>query len=82
MKVRMQHRRATLAASAAMAALLAAGSASAQNAAAVEEVVVTAQKREQALIEVPQSISVVSGDTLERRTRRRRPSRAPQTRAS
>ncbi|MBO9711621.1 TonB-dependent receptor [Sphingomonas sp.] len=31
-----------------------------------DEIVVTAQKREQTLIEVPQSVSVVSGDTLER----------------
>jgi len=31
----------------------------------VEEIVVTAQKREQALIDIPQAISVVSGDTLE-----------------
>lgn len=30
------------------------------------EIVVTAQKREQALIDVPQSVSVVSGETLER----------------
>jgi iron complex outermembrane recepter protein len=29
-----------------------------------EEIIVTAQKREQALIEIPQSISVVSGDVL------------------
>jgi outer membrane receptor protein involved in Fe transport len=31
-----------------------------------DEIVVTAQKREQTLIDVPQSISVVSGETLER----------------
>ena len=31
----------------------------------VEEIVVTAQKREQTLIDIPQAISVVSGDTLE-----------------
>lgn len=31
----------------------------------VEEIVVTAQKREQTLIDIPQSISVVSGDMLE-----------------
>lgn len=31
-----------------------------------EEIIVTAQKREQALIDVPQSVSVVGGDTLER----------------
>ena len=31
-----------------------------------EEVIVTAQKREQNLIDVPQSISVVGGETLER----------------
>lgn len=34
--------------------------------AAPADIVVTAQKREQALIDVPQSVSVVSGDTLER----------------
>lgn len=32
-----------------------------------EDIIVTAQKREQRLIEVPQSISVVSGDALEQR---------------
>jgi len=31
----------------------------------VEEIIVTAQKREQTLIDIPQAISVVSGDTLE-----------------
>lgn len=31
-----------------------------------EEIIVTAQKRDQALIDVPQSVSVVSGGTLER----------------
>ena len=31
-----------------------------------EDVIVTAQRREQTLIEVPQSISVIGGDTLER----------------
>ena len=31
-----------------------------------EDIIVTAQKREQTLIEVPQSVSVVSGATLER----------------
>jgi len=58
--------RSMLAASAAAAALLSAASAAAADApVAVEELIVTAQKREQALIEVPQSISVVSGSTLE-----------------
>ncbi len=33
---------------------------------ALEEVVVTAQKRTQTLLEVPQSISVVGGEALER----------------
>ena len=33
-----------------------------------EDIVVTAQKREQTLIDVPQSVSVVSGATLERNT--------------
>lgn len=32
----------------------------------LEEIVVTAQKRRQTLLEVPQSISVVGGETLER----------------
>jgi outer membrane receptor protein involved in Fe transport len=31
----------------------------------VEEIIVTAQKREQTLIDIPQAISVISGDTLE-----------------
>lgn len=50
-----------------MVALIAAMPAQAQEAAADgETIVVTAQKREQALIDVPQSVSVVSGATLER----------------
>ncbi len=61
----MEGKRAALATSAALAALMTAGGAWAADAPAVEEVVVTAQKREQALIEVPQSISVVSGSDLE-----------------
>ncbi|MFV0623581.1 TonB-dependent receptor [Sphingomonas sp. ac-8] len=36
------------------------------DAAVGEEIVVTAQKRQQLLIDVPQSVSVVGGDTLER----------------
>ncbi|WP_374470211.1 TonB-dependent receptor [Phenylobacterium sp.] len=64
--MRLDCRRAVLAASAAAAALLTANAAMAQSSSvAVEEVVVTAQKREQALIDVPQSISVVSGAALE-----------------
>ncbi|MCR5876178.1 TonB-dependent receptor [Phenylobacterium sp. J426] len=64
--MRMHAKRSVLAASAAVAALTATGGAWAADApAAVEELVVTAQKREQALIEVPQSISVVSGSDLE-----------------
>lgn len=60
-------RRAALAASAAIAALASIEAARADEAPTdVEAVVVTAQKREQALVEVPQSISVVSGSTLER----------------
>lgn len=60
-------RRAALAASAAIAALASVEAARADEAPTdVEAVVVTAQKREQALVEVPQSISVVSGSTLER----------------
>src|SRR3712207_5208375 len=39
--------------------------ASAPQAGLGEEIIVTAQRREQALIEVPQAISVVSGATLE-----------------
>ena len=37
-----------------------------QSADADEEIIVTAQKREQTLIDVPQSVSVVGGETLER----------------
>lgn len=33
-----------------------------------EDIIVTAQKREQTLLEVPQSVSVVSGETLERQS--------------
>jgi len=61
-----------------LAALLAASGASAQSTSASqasdtaagqnagEDIVVTAQKREQVLIDVPQSVSVVGGETLER----------------
>ena len=35
-----------------------------------EDIIVTAQKRDQTLIEVPQSISVIGGDTLERQQAR------------
>jgi outer membrane receptor protein involved in Fe transport len=38
----------------------------ADDAMVIDEIVVTAQKRTQRLLDVPQSISVVSGDTLER----------------
>ena len=63
--------RLALSISASMAALLAATTARADDDAPegtrpAEEIVVTAQKREQALLDVPQSVSVVSGDTLER----------------
>jgi outer membrane receptor protein involved in Fe transport len=37
-----------------------------QNAADQEEIVVTAQKRNEAVLKIPQSVSVVRGDTLER----------------
>jgi len=40
-------------------------SAPAPTAKAGEEIVVTAEKREQTLLEVPQAITAVSGDTLE-----------------
>ena len=47
-----------------------AGAASAQDAGdqatSVDDIIVTAQKREQTLIDVPQSVSVVSGAALER----------------
>lgn len=54
-----------------LAALFAGTSAQAQTPSANdtaqrEDVVVTAQKREQVLVDVPQSVSVVSGETLER----------------
>lgn len=59
-------------ASAALAAALAASPALAQASGTAvsrvegESIVVTAQKREQVLLEVPQAVSVVSGDTLEK----------------
>jgi iron complex outermembrane recepter protein len=63
--------RTLLALSAATAALATPGVAFAQDSTAApetgsEEIVVTAQKREQTLLEIPQSISVVGGDKLER----------------
>jgi outer membrane receptor protein involved in Fe transport len=67
--------RLTCSAASVLAALLAGGVASAQTSPAApaavndssnEEIVVTAQKREQVLIDVPQSISVVSGEALEK----------------
>ncbi len=69
----MKLRRTTLMISSAIGALLtqtqtpafAADEASRSAVTTVEEVVVTAQKREQTLIDIPQSISVVSGETLE-----------------
>ena len=33
------------------------------------EIVITAQKREEAILDIPQSVTVVGGDTLERSTR-------------
>lgn len=41
-----------------------------QQDAAPDEIIVTAQRREQTLIEVPQSVSVVGGETLERQAAR------------
>lgn len=68
----MKLNRTTLLISSAIGALLAQGPVRAAetegpkpNVPIVEEVVVTAQKREQTLIDIPQAISVVSGDTLE-----------------
>jgi iron complex outermembrane receptor protein len=70
----MIHRKtlhAALAASTALLALSAPAQAQdtssdqAQQDAAQNEIIVTAQRREQLLVDVPQSISVVSGDTLE-----------------
>lgn len=59
-------RRLVLAASSAAVALTAGGGAlAAEDTTELDVVVVTAQKREQTLIDVPQSISVVSGSTLE-----------------
>lgn len=64
--------RAPLAGSAVLAALLAHGTAAAQDAAVTaaaadeEVIVVTAQRRTETLAEVPQSISVVNEETLER----------------
>ncbi len=62
--------RTTLCASAAFTLVLSATPAAAQDAPPAEQtgedIVVTAQKREETLIEIPQSISVVSGDRLER----------------
>ncbi|PNU05696.1 TonB-dependent receptor [Novosphingobium guangzhouense] len=67
----MRTLRLALSISASMAALLVATSARADDDApdgprAAEEIVVTAQKREQALLDVPQSVSVIGGETLER----------------
>jgi outer membrane receptor protein involved in Fe transport len=66
----MKINRAALLISSAIGTLLAqapafAAEESRQNASIIEEIVVTAQKREQTLIDIPQAISVVSGDTLE-----------------
>jgi iron complex outermembrane recepter protein len=59
--------RVSLAIGTAAGALAAASPAAAQEAApSNEEIVVTAQKREQTLLEIPQSISVVGGERLER----------------
>jgi iron complex outermembrane recepter protein len=66
-----QSARATLTIPAGVALILAAAAASAQQAAPAEkpvlgEVVVTAQKRVQALADIPMSVSVLPGETLER----------------
>ena len=63
----MKIQRPALLISTAMAALLGCAPAYAQDTEVKsdEEIVVTAQKREQSIIDVPQSITVVGGDTLE-----------------
>jgi outer membrane receptor protein involved in Fe transport len=66
----MKINRAALLISSAIGTLLAqapafAAEESRQNTSIIEEIVVTAQKREQTLIDIPQAISVVSGETLE-----------------
>ena len=68
----MKFNRATLLISSAMGALMMQAPAFAADeggkppVSTVEEIVVTAQKREQTLIDIPQAISVVSGDALEK----------------
>ena len=66
----MLRTRSALYISAGLAAILAGSSAHAQagatDNAGGEEIIVTAQKRAQTLLDVPQSVSVVSGETLER----------------
>ena len=57
--------KATLATGVAVAALMAPELARAQDAASLDDVIVTAQRREQALQDVPITISVVTSDTLE-----------------
>jgi len=68
MNMNSQSGRTVLTVSGAVAMLLAAAAASAQEPAPANlgQVIVTAQKRVEALAEVPMSISVVSGDELER----------------
>jgi len=66
----MKLRRTTLLISSAIGALLTQAPAFAAdeartNVSTVEEIIVTAQKREQTLIDIPQAISVVSGEALE-----------------
>ena len=65
----MHRGRRTLTVAGAVAIALAAASAGAQDAATttnLNEIIVTAQKRNQSLADVPMSVSVVAGDTLER----------------
>jgi outer membrane receptor protein involved in Fe transport len=61
--------RTTRAAAAVLACVMAAGGAAAQEPAgpdrALEEIIVTAQKREQALVEIPMSVTVLPGQALE-----------------
>jgi iron complex outermembrane receptor protein len=63
---RVQIKATTVAALFATAGGLIGGTAAAQDGAALEEIIVTAQKRNQALAEIPMSVTVLSGESLER----------------
>jgi len=58
--------RTSLTVAGAVALALAAASAGAQDVQKLDEIIVTAQKRNEALADIPMSVSVVGGDTLER----------------